>query len=113
MVAASKITAIARPSIFCNSPNVTKRTKLILTGFVPILSIALVIITIFALGALPGFAGEVFRKIAGIMFTPVFLELSFAFFGLIAVLWINQIRLAKEGDEFVSMEIEDDTPSEK
>ncbi|MDA7887776.1 hypothetical protein N9A86_00140 [Akkermansiaceae bacterium] len=90
-----------------------KRTKLILTGFIPILGVALLIITIFALGSLPGFAGEVFRKITGIMFTPVFLELSFAFFGLVAVLWINQIRLAKEGDEYVSLEIEDDHSTEK
>ena len=91
----------------------TKRTKLILTGFLPIAAIALLIIAIFSLGFLPGFAGEVFRKITGIMFTPVFLELSFAFFGLVAVLWINQIRLAKEGDEFVSLEIEDDNSSKE
>jgi len=90
---------------------VTKRTKLLLTGFLPILAIAMIIIGIFALGALPGFAGEVFRKISGIMFTPVFLELSFAFLGLVAVLWINQIRLAREGDEFVSLEISEDDHS--
>ena len=82
-------------------------------GFVPIAAIALVIILIFALGMLPGFAGELFRKIAGIMFTPVFLELSFAFMGILAVLWVNQIRLAREGDEFVSLEIADDESTDK
>lgn len=87
---------------------VTKRTKLLLTGFIPILAITLIVIGIFALGALPGFAGEFFRKVSGIMFTPFFLELSFAFLGVVAVLWINQIRLAKEGDEYVPLEINDD-----
>ena len=91
----------------------TKRTRLILIGFVPIAAIALLIILIFLLGMLPGFAGELFRKIAGIMFTPVFLELSFAFMGILAVLWVNQIRLAREGDEFVSLEIADDESTDK
>ena len=98
----------ARAEIFCNPSPVTKRTKLLLTGFIPILAITLIVIGIFALGALPGFAGEFFRKISGIMFTPFFLELSFAFLGVVAVLWINQIRLAKEGSEYVSLEINDD-----
>ena len=86
----------------------TKRTKILLAGFIPILAITLIVIGIFALGALPGFAGEFFRKISGIMFTPFFLELSFAFMGVVAVLWINQIRLAKEGNEYVSLEINDE-----
>jgi hypothetical protein len=42
------------------------------------------------------------------MFTPVFLELTFAFLGLLAVFWINSIRLQREGDEYVSLEIEND-----
>ena len=67
-----------------------------------------VILTVFLLGSLPGFVGEVFRKIGGIMFTPFFLEISFAFLGLIAVLCINNIRLQREGDDYVSLEIEDD-----
>jgi hypothetical protein len=57
---------------FAILPSVTKRTKLLLTGFIPILAITLIVIGIFALGALPGFAGEFFRKISGIMFHPVF-----------------------------------------
>ena len=81
---------------------------MILTGFVPIIAVSLTILGVALGGRLPGFAGEVFRKINGIMFTPVFLELTFAFLGLLAVFWINSIRLQKEGDEFVSLEIEDE-----
>ena len=40
------------------------------------------------------------------MFTPVFLELTFAFLGLIAVFSINNIRLQKQGDEYTSLEVE-------
>lgn len=47
------------------------------------------------------------------MFTPFFLEASFAFIGLIAVLCINNIRLQREGDDYVAMEIEDETDEAK
>ncbi len=91
----------------------TKRTRAILIGFIPIFLVGGVILTIFLLGSLPGFVGEVFRKIGGIMFTPFFLEASFAFIGLIAVLCINNIRLQREGDDYVAMEIEDETDETK
>lgn len=81
---------------------------MILTGFLPILGVSAVILGIGIGGKIPGFGGEVFRKITGFMFTPVFLELTFALLGLIAVFCINNIRLQKEGDEYVSLEIEDD-----
>jgi hypothetical protein len=92
---------------------VTKRTRAILIGFIPIFLVGGVILTIFLLGSLPGFVGEVFRKIGGIMFTPFFLEASFAFIGLIAVLCINNIRLQREVDDYVAMEIEDETDETK
>ncbi len=86
---------------------------MILTGVIPIFGVAAVIIGIGLGGRLPGFAGEVFRKITGFMFTPVFLELTFALLGLIAVFWINSIRLQREGDDYVSLEIEDDQDEPK
>ena len=86
----------------------SKRTRIILTGFVPILAVSATILGIGLGGRLPGFTGEVFRKITGFMFTPVFLELTFAFLGLLTVFWINNIRLQKEGNEYVSLEIKDD-----
>jgi len=46
--------------------------------------------------------------IAGFMFSPFFMEITFAFLGFIALFWINGIRLQKEGDEYVSLEIPDD-----
>jgi hypothetical protein len=42
------------------------------------------------------------------MFTPVFLELTFAFLGLLAVFLLNNLRLQKQGDEYVSLEVEED-----
>jgi hypothetical protein len=91
----------------------SKRTKMILTGIIPIFSVAAIIIGIGLGGRLPGFAGEVFRKITGFMFTPVFLECTFALLGLIAVFWINSIRLQREGDDYVSLEIEDEPDEPK
>lgn len=85
-----------------------KQVRLILLGVLPILGVSAVILGIGLGGRLPGFAGEVFRMITGVMFTPVFLELSFAFLGLIALFWINNLRLQKEGDDYVALEIEDD-----
>ena len=87
----------------------SKRTRMILTGIIPILGVAAVMVGVSLAGSLPGFAGEFFRKINGIMFTPFFLELTFAFLGLIAVFWVNNIRLQREGDDYVSLEIEDDS----
>ena len=86
----------------------SKRTRMILTGFLPIFGVSAVLLGIGLGGRLPGFAGEFFRMITGVMFTPVFLELTFAFLGLVAIFWINNIRLQKQGDEYVSLEIEDD-----
>ena len=93
----------------CHGPPVKKQTRQILIGSIPIFAVTGVVITIFLLGRLPGFAGEVFRKIAGIMSTPFFLELSFAFLGLVAVFCVNNIRLQREGDEYVALEIEEDS----
>ena len=90
-----------------------KKTRMILTGFIPIILVGVVVITIFFLGYLPGFAGEVFRKIGGIMATPFFLEMSFARLGFIAVLCVNNIRLQRDGDDYVSMEIEDEPEDPK
>jgi hypothetical protein len=92
---------------------VEKKTRSILSGFIPIFLVGGVILVVFLLGSLPGFVGEVFRKIGGIMFTPFFLEASFAFIGLIAVLCINNIRLQREGDDYVAMEIEDEPEDPK
>ena len=104
----SRAGSLARGSFFAHHLSMSKRSKMILSGVVPIVGVAAVIIGIGLGGRLPGLAGEIFRKITGFMFTPVFLELTFALLGLIAVFWINSIRLQREGDDFVSLEIEDE-----
>lgn len=86
----------------------SKRSRIILTGFITILSVSAIILGIGLGGRLPGLPGEIFRKIIGFMFTPVFLELTFAFLGLLAVFLINNLRLQKQGDEYVSLEVEED-----
>jgi hypothetical protein len=57
----------------------SKRSRIILTGIIPILLVSTTILGIGLGGRLPGLSGEIFRKITGFMFTPVFLELTFAF----------------------------------
>lgn len=89
------------------------RTRLILVGLIPILLVAALIIGVFLLGTLPGFAGEIFRKIAGFMFSPFFLEATFASLGLIAVLCINNIRLKLNGDDYVTLEIDEKSKKEE
>ena len=53
---------------------------------------------------LPGFLGEAFSKLAGIMWTPVLLDISLFILGLTLVLWLNKYRLERDGDEFVYLE---------
>jgi len=55
----------------------------------------------------PGFPGEVFAKIGGIIWSPFGLEGSLFFMGLVSVFWINNIRRKMEGDEYVTLEIPD------
>ena len=91
----------------------SKRSRIILSGMIPILLVSATILGIGLGGRLPCLPGEIFRKITGFMFTPVFLELTFAFLGLLAVFSINNIRLQKQGDEYVSLEIEEGQKDQK
>ena len=86
----------------------SKKTKTILKGMIPIVGVAVVLIVMSLLANAPGLTGEIFAKMLGFMFTPVLLELSFAFLGLIALFWVNHVRLKAEGDDFVTLEIPDD-----
>jgi hypothetical protein len=53
---------------------------------------------------LPGFLGDYFRGIAGIVTTPFLLEAVFIILGLVIVIALNQWRAQREGDEFVYLE---------
>ena len=77
-------------------------------GMIPIWGVSAVILIIAILANMPGLTGEIFSKMIGIMFTPFFLEGSLAFLGLLAVLWVNYLRLKAQGDDFITMEINDE-----
>jgi hypothetical protein len=105
--------AIATSPKFWNTHAVSKKTKTILKGMVPIIGVALVLVIFSLLANQPGLTGEIFAKILGIMFTPIFMECSLAFLGLIALLWVNHVRLKAEGDDYVTLEIEDESDNSR
>ena len=78
--------------------------KSLAVGFGLILAAAAIIVLIWVGTYLPGFPGEIFSMIAGIMWSPVLLDLSLFLIGITLVLWINHIRHKGEGDEFVYLE---------
>ena len=78
---------------------------------IPIWGVAGVLVAMSLLANVPGLIGEIFAKMLGIMFTPIFLECSLGFLGLVSVLWVNSMRLKAEGDDFVELEIKEDDPS--
>ena len=78
--------------------------KSLAIGFAFIFAAGLVVALIWAGTYLPGFAGEVFSMIAGIMWTPILLDLTIFIMGGIFVLWLNHFIRAREGDEFVYLE---------
>lgn len=55
---------------------------------------------------IPGWVGESFGMVAGILSTPFFMEGSFVVIGLVTILGLNIWRRRKEGDEFVEFEFE-------
>ncbi|MDE0827051.1 MAG: hypothetical protein OSA48_09630 [Akkermansiaceae bacterium] len=82
--------------------------KSLRVGLGLILAAALLIIGIWCGTYIPGFVGEIFSMIAGIMWSPVLLDISLFFIGLILVLWLNGVRRKRDGDEFVYLEQVDD-----
>ena len=78
--------------------------KPLLVGFGLLLAAASVIVLIWLGTYLPGGFGEFFSLLAGIMWTPVLLDISLFLLGLIIVLWLNKYRLEKDGDEYVYLE---------
>lgn len=81
--------------------------KSLAVGFGLILAAATMIVLIWLGTYLPGFPGEVFSLIAGIMWSPVLLDISLFLMGIILILWINHIRHKGETDEFVYLETVD------
>ena len=52
----------------------------------------------------PGVFGEFLGVIAGVISTPFLLEISFIILGLIIVVALNNMRMRRNGDEFVYLE---------
>jgi uncharacterized membrane protein len=88
--------------------------KSLAVGFGLIALAAAFIVLIWIGTYLPGFPGEVFSMIAGIMWSPILLDISLFILGLSLVFWINHIRRQAEGDEFVYLETVDapDVPAD-
>ena len=79
------------------------RVKQVAIGSSVILACGGVIIALSLLRRLPGFTGEFFGKIAGILSTPLFMEIGIGLLGFLALLAVNHIRRLREGDEFVDL----------
>ncbi len=92
--------------------------KALLIGFGMILVAACLIALIWMGTYLPGFLGEAFSVFAGLMWTPIVLDITIFLFGFILILWLNIFIRARDGDEFVYLEqvdgpdVPDDLPTE-
>lgn len=78
--------------------------KSLAVGIGLLLAASAIILLLWWASYLPGFAGEFFSMVLGFMFTPVVLDISLFIIGLSLVLWLNKVRLARDGDEFVYLE---------
>ena len=76
------------------------------------------VISVFFLGAIliwagatfaPGLIGETFRFIAGILGTPVLMELSIGVVGTILLVIVLAAQREKDGDDYMTIEVDDDS----
>ena len=81
-----------------------ERVRQVIVGGAILFGVLLVTIAIRLAGAAPGVLGEWFGMIAGLLSTPVFLEVSFFAIGLMIVVGVNHWRMKREGDEFVTLD---------
>lgn len=80
------------------------RRRQILAGALVIGGVGLLAIFLWLGRLVPGFFGEWFGILAGIVSTPFLMEASFVVVGLMVVLGLNSWRHRREGDEFVYLE---------
>lgn len=81
------------------------RGKQILVGAAIISGLAVIIVSLLiGWRLIPGWVGEAFGMVAGVISTPFFMEGSFVLIGLFIVLGLNIWRRHKDGDEFVEIE---------
>lgn len=87
-----------------SAPPEESRVKQVLVGLVAIFMVCGLIALGWAGRMLPGFIGEWFGVVIGIVTTPVLMEASFIVLGLMIVITINYWRQWREGDELVYLE---------
>ena len=80
------------------------RVKQVLGGIGAIFLVCAIIGLIWYGGTLPGFVGEWFAMVMGIITTPFLMEGSFIVLGLLIVISINHWRMKREGDELVYLD---------
>lgn len=82
------------------------RGKQILTGAAILFTIsAMAVGLLMGWRFIPGWVGESFGTLAGVISTPFFMEATFAILGLVIVIGLNTWRRHKAGDEYVAIDI--------
>jgi len=81
--------------------------QLAVGGLILIMFSAAIISLLLFWRFIPGWLGESFGMLAGIISTPFFLESSFAIMGLAIVVTLNSWRRKHGGDEYVEVEEKD------
>lgn len=87
-------------------PVTRSRTRQLLAGLGIILGLSALLVLLWLGRGLPGWPGELFRMITGLLTTPIFMEVSFLFLGLLIVLAINHWRRRRDGDECVEIDLD-------
>lgn len=80
------------------------RVKQFFVGIAAIFLVCGIVGFIWWGGTLPGFVGEWFAMVLGIITTPFLMEGSFIIIGLLIVMMLNYWRLHREGDELVYLD---------
>ena len=93
------------------APFTPEQKRALLIGGGLILAAAGLLMLIWLGMFLPGFAGEVFRKMAGFLWTPLILDFSLFILGVILVLSLNWYIRVRKGDECVYLEQVEDPPN--
>ncbi|MCU0797632.1 MAG: dTMP kinase [Akkermansiaceae bacterium] len=83
----------------------SSRVRQVVIGTGIIVVCGALIIALALLRQLPGFAGEFFGKIAGMLSTPLIMEGAIGLLGFLALLTFNHIRRLREGDDFVTLDV--------
>lgn len=88
-----------------------ERIRQAVLGVAAVAGFGLVFLLLVMGTTLPGLAGAFFLRVAGIVTTPFFLEITLAASGLLLVILINYWRRYRDGDEFVYLDQVEDAPA--